>query len=701
MDRFVEIDCDVFGSPPREDSIKTVLERLKPIFDSSLEGSEVGVAINFGWVLDLVTMWSGDPRQKLPIQSRRMAEWSGITYSDLRDLIGKMRETAEELHIRDLKIGPLFIGVGEFATDIVNGSEELDDDVDSGAIYQERSAWLARHPEIFPFSERVTLHGKGIDLRVALEADEFAYATFQSGISQGTTFAEFFSRQWGSVSDYVGFSLLLLRDEFTTPVHAGRINFDCGTSPASREEIEEWTDALAHLTNEIKAASSSTWLMLYSSGISPSVDYHFGRLDTQRLVQKGSFDAWIEQTWGGAWQDWWDAGFAGWTFQLTYLCSRLGLIKSASSQLSPRGPRVYKLIQLLDGWEPYDTFRDFKGKLKWAIWAFSQVSYRDAAGRLHHTDGSYFAIANDNHHELITQEEAEWAANEVSLAEAAASRKTEQLGFSLPLQDPKSRHLGAPVFIEEAISLLSKWGFVFAGTVSSEEHISQHSIIAPANSEIRARQRLLIGRPEDLSDEMKQNFQVVEEAKIEPPGYKTTNTVLKGLRARFWPYLYKHRVTSSPLAAMSAETSPLIIKKDLDVLLFPPDLANPLDRRVTHYQLGAIEPFVGANRLVQDFSAESELPVLANVSTHEPTSLMAWLDSEELYLLLGNVESGWMGDSRFPRPAHIILPAGLSEFQFLSLSSHPAEISIRADGRVEILSSVPPENMALIRLQTV
>ena len=701
MDRFVEIDCDVFGSPPRVDQVKTVLARLKPILSSSREGSEVGLVINFGWVMDLVTLWSGDPLQKLPIQSHRLAGWSGITYRDLCDLILKIRETAEDLQIPSLRIGPLFIGVGEFATDIVNGSEDLEQDEDSGAIYQERSAWLRAHPEIFPFSERITLHGKGIDLRVALTSDSAEYASFPEGIPNGTTFAEFFARQWESLSNYVGFSLLLLRDEFTTPVHAGRIDFDGGTSPASAMEIQEWTDAVATLTNAIKASSSSTWLMLYSSGLSPSVDYHYGRLDTQRLVQRGSFDAWIEQTWGGAWQDWWDAGFAGWTFQLTNLCSRLGLIKSASRPFALQGPRVYKLIQLLDGWEPYDTFRDYKGKLKWGIWAFSQANYRDESGRLHHTDGSYFAIANDNQQELITLEEAKWVANEVSLAEEAAERKTEQIGFVLPLQNSEAKHHSPPVFIEEAISLLAKWGFMFAGTASAGEHLLEMSIVAPSNSIHKARQRLLVGRPEDLSEEMKTKLEIKERSGTEPAGFKTSTTKFKGLRTKFWPYLYSHRVTSSALAVMSTKNSPLIVNKGLDLLLFPPDLANPLDRRVTHYQLGAIEPFVGASRLLQDLAAQASMPMIGPVATHEPTSLMVWLDPDELLILLGNVESGWMGDSRFPRIARITLPPALSQFSVLSDASHPATLAIKPDGCVEIETSVPPENMALVRVRKI
>jgi hypothetical protein len=698
LDRFVEIDCDVFGSPPRKENIAKVLTGLRPLLQAPSNSSEVGLVMNFGWVLDLVVLWSGNPRQLLPINSKRLSPWSQISYQDLRDFLFQLKESASDQGIRNLRLGPLFIGVGEFATDIVNGSEEETGGDDSGAIYQERSQWLRRHPELFPFSEKVTLHGKGIDLRVFLSQDDNEYAAYQKGITKGTSFADFFSNQWASLAEYLGFSLLLLRDEFTTPVHAGRIDFDGGTGPATKAEVDEWTEAVALLTTKIKSAAPSTWLMLYSSGLSPSVDYHFGRLDTQKLVKKGSFDGWIEQTWGGAWQDWWDAGFAGWTFQLSHLASRIGLIKSTKKPFSLGTPKVYKLVQLLDGWEPYDTFRDYPGKLRWGIWAFSHASYQDEFDQLHHSDGTYFAIANDSNGELITRDEAEWVAIEVTQAEKSANKVTARLGYKLPVSTVRDVPDGAPVFIEETIALLMKWGFLFAGTASSDARLDNESIVVPAESRLAANQRLFVGRPQDLSIEMKKRFQISESTKFEPPGYKTVRTKMARMRGKFWPYLYGHVETESPISAMSATSSPLLIKSGSDVLLFPPDLANPLDRRVTHYQLGAIEPFVGAVHLLNNSEQGAGLPNPGLGAVHETVSIAAWIESSQLCILFGNVESGWMGDSRFPRTVSVTFPKELSQFQKLTPDSDPADVDVFEGDKVTVTVTVKPESMALVRI---
>jgi hypothetical protein len=654
--------------------------------------------INFGWVLDLVVLWSGDPKQLLPINSQRLSSWSEISYQDLRDFLFRLKESASDLGIRNFRLGPLFIGVGEFATDIVNGSEHETNGNDSGAIYQERSEWLRRHPELFPFPEKVTLHGRGIDFRIPIKGDSHDYAEFPNGIPDGTSFADFFSKQWASLAEYLGFTMLLLRDEFTTPVHAGRIDFEGGTRPATKVEIDEWTEAVAQLTKKVKRESPSTWIMLYSSGLSPSVDYHYGRLDTQNLVRHGSFDGWIEQTWGGAWQDWWDAGFAGWTFQLSNLASRLALIKSTKKPTSPGIPRVYKLVQLLDGWEPYDTFRDYPGKLRWGIWAFSHASYQDEFNQLHHSDGAYFAIANDSNRELITKEEAEWVAKEVGQAEESARNVTARLGYKLPVSKAKTMPDGAPVFIEEAIALLMKWGFQFAGTISSEAKLDSSRVVIPAESRIHANQRLFIGKPQDLSIEMKDNFQISESTTFEPPGYKTVQSKLDGMRKKFWPYLYGHLSTQSPLSIMSSTSSPLLIRSGSDVLLFPPDLANPLDRRVTHYQLGAIEPFVGAVSFLNQAQENTGLPSPGMGEVHETLSIAAWIESDHLCLLFGNVESGWMGDSRFPRTTSVTFSKEFSEYQKLAKDSDPAEVNVFEGNKVTVTVTVKPESMALVRI---
>ena len=126
MDRFVEIDCDVFGPPFSDEKIRETLSSLSPLVAEAMSDEKLvrGVVINFGWLMDIVTMWSGDVAQKLPIDSHRLADWGNLSYSDLAGFIQRFRQQAVELGLEDLKVGPMMLGIGEFRTEIVKPPHE-------------------------------------------------------------------------------------------------------------------------------------------------------------------------------------------------------------------------------------------------------------------------------------------------------------------------------------------------------------------------------------------------------------------------------------------------------------------------------------------------------------------------------------------------------------------------------------------------
>lgn len=77
-DRWLEMDLTYFDPdaalPPQLDA---VCERLAPLL-RPVEG-EYGIFFNVGWLIDLVTEWTGQPEQLIPTRSRRTARWAAHT----------------------------------------------------------------------------------------------------------------------------------------------------------------------------------------------------------------------------------------------------------------------------------------------------------------------------------------------------------------------------------------------------------------------------------------------------------------------------------------------------------------------------------------------------------------------------------------------------------------------------------------------
>ena len=164
--------------------IAAFVERTQPLFRGA-DGLR-GVCFNIGWLADLVTEWTGDGGQPLPMRSRRFATWAALSYADLKRFLAELRAASSELGITDLKLGVLVAGLGQVVAPPVTGS-----------MYDLFSNWYDRHPELYPL-DISPLPGPDLDPRVPMTADTYAYATRPAGIRAGDPFPEFFGAQWGS-----------------------------------------------------------------------------------------------------------------------------------------------------------------------------------------------------------------------------------------------------------------------------------------------------------------------------------------------------------------------------------------------------------------------------------------------------------------------------------------------------------------------
>lgn len=663
--------------------------------------------MNLGWLMDPILLWSGDPDQTLPITSRRLDSWSRFTYADLRGLISDVRHEAQTQGVTSLRVGMLMLGIGEFVNEIVRPPETSTAESSEGALYQERGEWFRRQPQLFPFSPRVTLHGPGLDWRAPLRADPFPLATRPDGVEEGESFAELLAEQWASFASFVGMDLLLLRDETTTPVHSGRIAFDESSRTASRAEVDEWTSALVTATRAIKRMSPQTWLCLYSSGLSPTVETRFGRLDVPRVVAEGMVDAWVDQTWGGAWQDWWDAGWQGWTFQLSNLLARAALIAEGNLARTDRGCRHYPLIQLLDGWEPYDTLHDYPAKLAWGIWAFTHAAVSHGENTIS-IGGHYLAVANDRTGALIDSDDLRTVIADITAASDSARHRDRTLGPVLVASSADAATVGAlsePP--EDAAGFLLKWGLpvLCATTVTLRGATPEGCVRGPGRDDtaLETPGSILIASVDELTAVGRRTLGLDLDLAESPMGYSRgfpTQTV-GGMRASAWPYMQRRHIskTSNPMSVIydSAE-GPTAMRTDCDALWwFPPTIANGTDRRMTHYQIGSADPHYAVSRASLELRARHGWLSVEPHSIHQPVSVHGWVSRGVLRILLGNLESGWLGDSRYERRVTILVP---DEFtrplgRPILISQHGDEVKVEG-AKAEVV--VPAESYLVLSL---
>ncbi len=711
MDRLLELDIDSLGTGVDRDRIFEVVGRLAVTWRETSGDDVSGLVLNIGWLMDPVLLWSGNGDQRLPLRSQRLSGWAQQSYKTLRDTVTEVRAAAAAHGVPHLRMGILVLGIGEFVNEIVRAPGDSTDESLDGALYQERGEWIKRQPQLYPFSPAVTLHGPGLDWRKSLRADPQVLASRPDGVHDGDSFGELFADQWASFSAFLGLDLLLLRDETTTPVHSGRIDFDGGTATATPEQVTEWTDSLIASTQAIKRASPDTWLCLYSSGLSPTVEARFGRLDIVRVVAEGNIDAWVDQTWGGAWQDWWDAGWQGWTFQLSNLLARAALIAEGNLRRVGNECRHYPIVQLLDGWEPYDTLHDYPHKLTWGIWAFTHAVVA-VGGRHRPVSGHYLAVGNDRTGALISPDDLNTVVGQINAAIRSVQKLEYPLGPVLHAATATElqQYSASTEPTEDAVGFLLKWGLpvITSTTTALAAHQNDESLIVGPSSvdnALGSPGSLVVSAPNDLQHSAASalGLRVIPESV--PVGYRRgiSPSTHGGVRAHAWPYLPVHDVTVPDGGSdiiYDSDDGPLAVANIDSVLWwFPPTIANGADRRMTHYQIGTADPHYSVARSLSEIHSSQGKLALAGLQVHETVSMHGWVSAGTVYLLIGNVESGWLGDSRHPRTVHVVLPReALIGMQTPTLVAESGERFEITDGVAVV--RVPPESCLVLALRT-
>lgn len=658
-DRWLEMDLGWFDPDHRfAPQLDDLFERVAPLV-AGVTG-ETGIFFNLGWLIDLVTEWTGDLSQPIPTRSRRTAAWAAHGYQTLREFVTEFHAAAARHGLGRLRCGILFV---EWAH--VVWPPEL-------KIYDFDSDWYERHPELYePPKSFIGMPDLWPVKRLA--ADDYPYAAFPDGIDDGTAFADFFGAQWGSFAAATGFDAVLLRDGFCGPMIYTR-NGPYGTAaPDDPAVVDAFSDAVRAVFAQVKQAAPDCLVFGYSSAVSPVADWRVGCVDFEALVGDGYIDGWIEQTWGGAWQDWWHQLWKGWTFQTANLLTRGAMIEAANRRRATPCS-LYHLVETWDGWEHWDTIHQVPGKLTWGAWAFAHASALTPDGP-RPSAGAYVSWMNNGEMDLLSVDDVEWLAGLLDRTEASASALEEVHGPALVYDratmerlSAERPHTNAGEWVDDQAGLVMKWGVPvlaatrtewLAGVDADRQLVAQvpsptddpHPLLSFASVTV-------VGKADEIAPAVR------ERLGIDPTGEVCS--------ADFWvcegdrddtppwdrPYLPDHAevsVADDVTVHYRSSKTPLLTSRAGWAWWHPTDWSEPFNQFLPKYQLGSTYPAYRVARLLSDHARAAARSHLAVGDRSQPVACHLWRSGGATHLLVGNLESGEFGDARTPRNATVVL----------------------------------------------
>jgi hypothetical protein len=665
FDRWIEMDLQWFDPDRLNEQILLLLDRLAPLY-RSVSGKR-GLIFNVGWLIDLVTEWTGRADQPLPLHSRRTAGWNERTYAHLRSFFAAMKQHAQAIDLADLQIGVLFVNWGHvvWPPDI--------------KIYDFDSDWYDRHPEVYgpptSFIGMPELHpGK------TLHADRYPYAMCPNGVDDGRPFIDLFAAQWGSVSRFLQIDALVLRDGFMGPMTYVRNGPFGAMASSDPDDLQHWTEEVRRLFREVKAANRDVWLMGYSSAVSAVADWRVGGVDFESVIADGAIDAWIDQTWGGAWQDWWHQEWKGWTFQLAYLLLH-GVMIEAANQRRATPCKHYHLIETFDAWEPWDTLHQVPGKLRWAMWAFSHAAVLDQSGTPQVPAGSYISWANQFTGQLLSEADVAFVRDNLDAAQASAAQIEAVYGptavYQRSTMEWLSKHhpdWNVSEWIDEQIGFMMKWGAPILSATRSEWLTEAHpeAIVSqtpghlsdgarsPLLSLLPTTPTLIVGRADVIDPEILKLAGVEISGDLQAKGYVQASPRASALKDDLPEFNILHLPAHQPIVArreilFRTEATPTLVRRGHVIYWQPPDWSEPANAFLPRYQVGSLASHALAARVLMDAARSNGASYIEHVPFAQPVTFHMWRSAGKIHLLLGNLETGLTGDARLERRARLIL----------------------------------------------
>jgi hypothetical protein len=706
-DRWVEVDLDWFMTGRVDERTKVFAERVSPLLKDAT--GEFGVVVNVGWISDLIYLWQGVPNQPLPLESSRLQKMKGKTYQDLKIFFSSLRKSLADLGHGRAKLGVMVVGWGAFVF-----PEE------TGEYYDIESEWKRRQPHLY--AHRVSeIPATDLDLRLRLNADVNSYASFPNGLEDGADFGSFVSKQWAALASFLEIEVLHLRDGWFGPMIYRRSGYYGIRASADPLENATWSAALAEVCSKIKIEKPETFLMLYSSALGANVENLIGCIDMEQVVAGGNVDAFIDQSWGGAWQDWWPMQSLGWTFQLQNILSHAAELRRGLDTKT----RHYYLIETFDGWEPWDTLHRTPQKLQWAIWAYAHAMALTAEG-LQPADGAYISWINNPYDELLSQEDIEFLSREIRESVKSALSVNRMNGVAVvhnreainSVKETNPDQIQGLIW-EDDLAMASKWGFPIGPVVHSADSKNLSGVLyipRPTDSQVdfveslrkQGSKAILAGNPEQIPPSLASALGLLlDKGLIAEKGLEALDLEV-GSRPGWEVVSLDRRVVASETGVGTALTlrngEPLVIVTS-DVAWWQPPTPSDQDySNILTTRFGTFRPFRHIADTANNYLSEVGEISIDAVQAHETIVLQSWQIGSETFVLMGNVESAVVGDSRWPRKITLNVP-----------KSNPKDVGariVRGSGAIlstesgkngsgsRICIEVAPESFTLLVLTT-
>ena len=333
-DRWMEIDLYWFKKAEMKASSEEFWSRMYPLF-ANISG-EKGVIINIGWLMDYILEWNGSLDAPIPLAKgmtvwkqfkdegyilgnteQRMTHWKNRfsnarkpgtveydnwTYRDLKNFIVIFKQAAAKHGIRDIKVGSFVLGWQ--------------------SIYEGNSSRFAvKHPCAYSSEKPFT----PFNPTCILNHDKTRYGAYPRGIPDDLPVTKFFGNQWGDFSKTIGLDAIVLRDAVIGQGIYSRTGPFGKTASDDPDELKRWSNAYADLVRYTKQANPKALVIGYSCGATTVGDWRVNCFDLESIANEGFLDAYIDQSWAGAWNEvgqrpstFWNDQHMGWTFQLSY-----------------------------------------------------------------------------------------------------------------------------------------------------------------------------------------------------------------------------------------------------------------------------------------------------------------------------------------------------------------------------------------------